>query len=106
MSTERERKLYEIGSTGLPIGQSFFDEFPDTNEVLPLALSLAVRRLVTIVCDKDVADKDFIPAARLIFQLNGKDVGLGDEGSSLAGSAERTAHELQQALERTKSSSA
>jgi hypothetical protein len=103
--SERERRLYEIGLTGLPIGQSFRDEFPDIQEVLRLALVLAVRRLVTIIASKDVADKDFLPAARLIFQLNGKDVGPGDEGPA-AGNSERTAHELLQALERTRQSSA
>jgi hypothetical protein len=102
--TERERLLYEIGCTGLPIGQRFFDEFADSQEILPLALSLAVRRLVTIICDSSIASKDVIPAARLIFQLNGKDVGPGEDGP-LAGNTERTANELLQALARTKSSS-
>lgn len=102
--TERERKLYEVGLTGLPLGQSFFDEFPDTTQVLPLALSIAVRRLVAIICDSDTAPKDLIPAARLIFQLNGKDVGPGED-APLAGSSERVLSELAQALERTKQSS-
>ena len=101
--TDRERVLYDLGCSGLPLGEQFFKEFPDSQEILPLALSLAVRRLVTILCNKDAADKDFLPAARLIFLLNGKDVGNIEEAAAF-GNLERTSEELRQALERTKQS--
>lgn len=100
LDTNRERVLLKAAAF-LPIGNDFLEGFTQ-EETLQLGLTLAIRRLVVIVCNTDSAPKDIIPAARLIFQLNGKDVGEGvEEGLSKSETA-RISSELQQALERTR----
>jgi hypothetical protein len=103
LDTNRERVLLKAAAF-LPIGNDFLEGFTQ-EETLQLGLSLAIRRLVVIICNTESAPKDIIPAARLIFQLNGKDVGEGgsDEGLTKSESA-RITSELLAAVERTKKS--
>jgi hypothetical protein len=97
--TEKERRLYFLAGTGAPISDDFFTEFPDANEVLPLAMALAIRRLTIIVASSETPAKDVIPAARLLFALNGKDVD-SERGEVIDG--ERIMPELQAAMSRIK----
>jgi hypothetical protein len=95
---ELERQLLlAAGST--PIGKDLL-EFP-IEDLLSLGLALAARRLVIIVCDSQSAPKDIIPAARLIFQLNGKDVGGEDDPALNKEQAARISSELVQAQRRS-----
>jgi hypothetical protein len=68
----REKLLYKIACTGAPVGNEFFDEFPDTDEVLKLALSISVRLLMIAICNSELAATQRIASMRTIIALNGK----------------------------------
>jgi hypothetical protein len=72
MINEREREL--LTAAGHPPIAGDLLEFSE-DEVRQLSLTLAIRRLAIIICNDESAPKDVVAAARLIFQLNGKDVG-------------------------------
>jgi hypothetical protein len=68
----REKLLYRIASTGTPLGNEFFDEFPDRQEVLELALLISTRLLTVAICNPDLAATQRISAMRLVASLAGK----------------------------------
>ena len=68
----REKRLYKIACTGTPLGAEFFDEFPNLQEILELALSISVRLLVVAICNSEVSPAQRISAMRLVAALNGK----------------------------------
>jgi hypothetical protein len=96
---ERERVLFNTASAGPPISQDIL-EFPE-EEILSLGLSLSVRRLVMIVCFSESSPRDIISAARLIFQLNGKNVGDEDDPLTSKQELSRISSELLGALRRS-----
>lgn len=101
MIDERERKLLNVAKD-LPIGPDFLSEYTDDEEMLSLGLRIAIRRLLVIICNTESAPKDIIPAARLIFLLNGKDVGAGEDGEGLTRETrDRIASELKNAASRS-----
>jgi hypothetical protein len=74
-----EKRLYKIACSGTPLGAEFFDEFPDTEKILELALSISVRLLVVAICNSEVSPAQRISAMRLVAALNGKQTGPTDE---------------------------
>lgn len=103
--TKKESREVQLlkAAANLPIGLDFFDAFPENEEMLALGLTLAIRRLLNIIANTETAPKDVIPAARLIFQLNGKDVGDGADDTGLSkADREAVSAELDRALSRTK----
>lgn len=78
----REKRLYQIASTGAPIGQEFFDEFPDTEEVLKLALSISIRLLMIAICNSDLAATQRIASMRTVIALNGKQLPASEDDAA------------------------
>lgn len=68
----REQLLYMLGGSGLPLDQRFFEEFSDTKEIIELAYSIALRRLVCIIASSATTDVQFIAALRLLANIGGK----------------------------------
>ena len=100
--TIRERLL--LIAAGYPPIANDLLEFP-ADEVRTLSLSLAIRRLAIIICNDDSAPKDVVAAARLIFQLNGKDVGADpDDPEARMANIKGITEELMSAAARSKAS--
>jgi hypothetical protein len=78
----REKLLYKIASSGTPIGNEFFDLFPDVQEILTLALNIAVRQLSIAMCNPDLAATQRIASMRTIIALNGKQLPGDDDEQS------------------------
>jgi hypothetical protein len=93
-----ERRLYQLAGSGVPISDDLFTEF-DSERVLALGRSIAIRRLAIIVANSETPAKDVIPAARLLLTLSGD---IKDEGEVIDG--ERVSAELLTAMSRVKSS--
>lgn len=68
----KEKRLYVLASKGTPLGQEFFDEFPDVKEVLELALVISARLMVVAACNADLAPTQRISAIRVLASLAGK----------------------------------
>ena len=86
-SDTKEKRLYTIACTGTPIGNEFFDEFPDTPEILTLALSISVRLLIVAICNSELAPTQRISAMRLVAALNGKQLPATEDEPSFKGSS-------------------
>jgi len=68
----REKLLYKVACTGTPLGNEFFDNFPDVKEVLELALVISARLMVVAACNADLAPTQRISAIRVLASLAGK----------------------------------
>lgn len=100
MAESGRERLLLLAAGDLPIGKDLlaFDE----EELLRIGLTLATRRLLVIICNHESAPKDIIPAARLIFQLNGKDVGAdADDPEATKEGREKISSELVRAMQRS-----
>jgi hypothetical protein len=75
----REKRLYKIASMGTPLGNDFFDEFPDMQEILALSLSISTRLLIVAICNSELAPTQRISAMRLVAALNGKQLAAEDD---------------------------
>jgi hypothetical protein len=80
----KEKLLYKIASTGTPIGNEFFDQFPDVQEILTLALSISVRQLVIAMCNPDLAATQRIAAMRTVIALSGKPLPAEEDETNAA----------------------
>jgi hypothetical protein len=70
----KEKRLYVLACRGTPLGQEFFDEFPDRQEVLDLALDISARLMTVAACNPDLAPTQRISAIRVLASLAGKQV--------------------------------
>jgi hypothetical protein len=70
----REKRLYQLASRGAPIGDEFFDEFPDLKEMLDLALVISARLMAVAACNTELAPTQRISAIRVLASLAGKQV--------------------------------
>jgi hypothetical protein len=68
----REKLLYKIACAGTPLGAEFFDNFPDRQEILELALSISARLCVVAICNGELAPTQRIACMRLVAALCGK----------------------------------
>jgi hypothetical protein len=75
----REQRLYVLASRGTPLGQEFFDEFPDVKEILELALVISARLMTVAACNPDLAPTQRISAIRVLAALGGKQIGPADD---------------------------
>lgn len=75
----REKRLYVVACSGTPLGQEFFDEFPDVKEMLELALSISARLMVVAACNTELAPTQRISAIRVLAALAGKQVPDAEE---------------------------
>jgi len=75
----REKRLYQIACTGTPLGDSFFDEFPDRQEILELSLDLSARLLIVAILNSEMPVTQRIASMRLVASLSGKQVPADDE---------------------------
>ena len=66
--------MYVLACRGTPLGQEFFDEFPDRQEVLDLALDISARLMTVAACNPDLAPTQRISAIRVLASLAGKQV--------------------------------
>ena len=80
--TTREKLLYKVASAGTPIGNEFFDQFTDIQEILALSLSISVRLLIVAICNGELAPTQRISAMRCVMALNGKQIPATDEEQS------------------------
>jgi hypothetical protein len=66
----REKLLYKIACSGLPLGNEFFDNFDDEKEIARLSIKIGIRRLALMVSHRDYAnDPSFLGAMRLLANL-------------------------------------
>jgi hypothetical protein len=70
----REKRLYQIASAGPLITDAFFEEFPDRQEILELALDISARLLTMAILNGEVPPTQRIAAMRLAASLAGKQV--------------------------------
>lgn len=70
----REKLLYKIACSGSPIGNEFFDEFPDRQELLELSLDISARLLITAIVNSEMPPTQRIASMRLVASLAGKAV--------------------------------
>lgn len=70
----KEKLLYRIACSGTPLGDEFFDKFPDVKEVLELALVISARLMVVAACNTELAPTQRISAIRVLASLAGKQV--------------------------------
>jgi len=77
----REKRLYEIARacTG-NLNDAFFDEFPDRQEILDLALDISTRLLTVAILNGDVPPTQRISAMRLVAALNGRQLPPAEDG--------------------------
>lgn len=75
----REKLLYKIACTGTPLGDEFFDKFPDRQEILELSLDLSARLLIVAILNSDMPVTQRIASMRLVASLSGKQVPADDE---------------------------
>jgi hypothetical protein len=68
----REKLLYKIACAGAPIGDEFFDEFPDRQELLELSLDIAARLLIVAIVNGEMAPTQRIASIRVVASLAGK----------------------------------
>jgi hypothetical protein len=68
----REKLLYKIACAGAPIGDEFFDEFPDRQELLELSLDIAARLLIVAIVNGELAPTQRIASIRVVASLAGK----------------------------------
>lgn len=97
MAETREQELHNFGCGGT-MGEAFFEKFPDTQEMVGLAVTIGVRKLIGIICNSETAPKDVIPAVRLLALLNGKAV--GDEDPATGPGSDGISSELLEAVRR------
>jgi hypothetical protein len=70
----REKLLYKIACAGAPIGDEFFDEFPDRQELLELSLDIAARLLIVAIVNGEMPPTQRIASIRVVASLAGKNV--------------------------------
>jgi hypothetical protein len=75
----REKLLYKIACAGSPIGDEFFDEFPDRQELLELSLDISARLLIIAIVNGEMAATQRIASMRLVASLAGKMVPPEDD---------------------------
>lgn len=75
----REKRLYQIASAGTPLGSEFFDEFPDRQEILELALDISARLLIVAILNSEMPPTQRIASMRLAAALAGKQIGPTEE---------------------------
>jgi hypothetical protein len=74
----REKLLYKLASSGTPLGTEFFDQFPDRQEILELALTISVRLMIVAICNSELVPTQRIAAMRCVMALNGKQLPAED----------------------------
>ena len=77
----RERRLYALGVSGLPLDLRFFDEFKDPAELASLSFLIMIRRLIAILCDPMTEIKDFLAAGRLVASIVRNDLAADDDAT-------------------------
>jgi len=70
----REKLLYKIACAGSPIGDEFFNEFPDRQELLELSLDIAARLLIVAIVNGEMPPTQRIASIRVVASLAGKNV--------------------------------
>lgn len=71
----REKRLYQIARACTEnLNDAFFDEFPDRQEILDLALDISARLLTVAILNPDMAATQRIASMRLAASLAGKQV--------------------------------
>jgi hypothetical protein len=83
----REKLLYKIACVGTPLGDEFFKEFPDRQEVLELSLDLCARLLIVAILNGDMPVTQRISAMRLVAALNGKQLPATEDEPGFKGSS-------------------
>lgn len=68
----REKLLYKIACTGTPLGDEFFDKFPDRQEILELSLDLSARLLIVAILNSEMPVTQRIASMRVVAALAGK----------------------------------
>lgn len=68
----KEKLLYKIASSGTPLGDEFFDKFPDRQEILELSLDISARLLIVAICNSEMAATQRIASMRVVAALAGK----------------------------------
>jgi len=70
----REKLLYKLACMGTPIGDEFFDQFPDRQEVLELSLDISARLLIVAILNSEMPATQRIASMRVVASLAGKNV--------------------------------
>jgi hypothetical protein len=70
----REKLLYKIACAGTPLGDEFFDKFPDRQEILELSLDLSARLLIVAILNSEMPVTQRIASMRVVASLAGKNV--------------------------------
>lgn len=68
----REKLLYKLACTGTPLGDDFFKQFPDRQELLELSLDISARLLIVAICNSEMAPTQRIASMRVVAALAGK----------------------------------
>lgn len=77
----REKRLYEIArACTTNLNDAFFDEFPDRQEILELALDISSRLLTVAILNGDMPPTQRIASMRLAAALAGKQLPASEEG--------------------------
>jgi hypothetical protein len=80
-SDTREKLLYKVACAGAPLGNEFFDQFPDMKEILELSLVIAARLMVVAACNTELVPTQRIAAIRVLASLAGKQIPEEEEDS-------------------------
>jgi hypothetical protein len=76
----KEKRLYEIArACTANLTDTFFDEFPDRQEVLELALDISARLLAVAILNPEMPPTQRIASMRLAAALAGKQIGPTEE---------------------------
>jgi hypothetical protein len=75
----REKLLYKLACTGTPLGDEFFKQFPDRQELLELSLDISARLLIVAICNSELAPTQRIASMRVVAALAGKIVPSEEE---------------------------
>jgi len=81
----REKLLYKLASMGTPLGDEFFDKFPDRQEILELSLDISARLLIVAILNSEMPPTQRIASMRLAAALAGKPLPASEEDEKFKG---------------------